>query len=126
VILVSNNVYRLGTVIGSGTRARMDAGELGIAVMGAPPPSGHRKPLQQWATPEFVIHADGEVPLGVDGEALTMPTPLTLRIRPAALRVRIAPQHPGVSPAYTQPTSFPDALRRLVHIAGGADPAALG
>jgi diacylglycerol kinase family enzyme len=126
VILVSNNVYRLGKVIGSGTRPRMDGGELGVAVMGAPTPSGSRLPLQQWATPEFVIESDGEVPLGVDGEALTLPTPLTLRIRPNALRVRIAPQHPGASPAYAQPTGFRDLMRRLVHVAGGADPAGLG
>ncbi|MFZ0323008.1 MAG: diacylglycerol kinase family protein [Actinomycetes bacterium] len=126
VILVSNNVYRLGKAIGSGTRPRMDAGELGVAVMGAPSPSGHRQPLQQWATPEFVIESDGEVPLGVDGEALMMPTPLTLRIRPGVLRVRIAPQHPGASPAYAQPTGFRDAMRRLVRIVGGTDPALLG
>ena len=126
VILVSNNVYRLGKAIGSGTRPRTDAGQLGVAVIGAPTASGHRQPLQQWATPEFVIESDGEVPLGVDGEALTMPTPLTLRIRPGALRVRIAPQHPGASPAYAQPTGLPDAMRRLVRIAGGADPAELG
>ena len=100
--------------------------ELGVAVMGAPTPSGSRQPLQQWATPEFVIESDGEVPLGVDGEALTLPTPLTLRIRPNALRVRIAPQHPGASPAYAQPTGFRDLMRRLAHVAGGADPAGLG
>ena len=55
-----------------------------------------------------------------------MPTPLTLRIRPGALRVRIAPKHPGASPAYAQPTGLRDAIRRLVRIAGGADPAGLG
>jgi diacylglycerol kinase family enzyme len=126
VILVSNNVYRLGKAIGSGTRPRMDAGTLGVAVMGAPSPSGHRQPLQQWATPEFTIESDGEIPLGVDGEALTMASPVTLRIRPGALRVRIAPQHPGASPAYAQPTGFRDAIRRLLRIAGGADPAGLG
>ena len=126
VILVSNNVYRLGKAIGSGTRPRMDRGELGVAVMGAPTPGGRRQPLNQWATPEFVIESDGDVPLGVDGEALMLPTPLVLRIRPGALRVRIAPQHPGASPAYAQPTGLRDAIRRLVRIAGGDDPAELG
>ena len=126
VILVSNNVYRLGKAIGSGARPHLDAGELGVAVMGAPTTSGHRQPLQQWTTREFVIDSDGEVPLGVDGEALMMPTPLTIRIRPGALRVRIAPQHPGASPAYAQPTGFRDAIRRLLRIAAGADTAELG
>jgi diacylglycerol kinase family enzyme len=125
VILVSNNVYRLGRVIGSGTRPRMDAGALGVSVMGAPSADGHRARLQQWATPEFVIDSDHDVPLGVDGEALTMPTPLTLRVRPGALRVRIAAQHPGASPSYAQPTGLRDALGRLLRIARGADPAGL-
>ena len=126
VILVSNNVYRIGRVIGSGTRPRMDAGQLGVTVMGAASPSSHRQPLQQWATPEFTIESDGDIPLGVDGEALTMPSPVTLQIRPGALRVRIAPHHPGASPAFAQPTGFRDAIRRLIRIAGGADPVLLG
>jgi diacylglycerol kinase family enzyme len=125
VILVSNNVYRLGKAIGSGTRPRMDAGQLGVAIMGAPSPNGHRQPLQQWATPEFAIESDGQVPVGVDGEALTMPSPVTLQIRPGVLRVRIAPQHPGASPAYAQPTGFRNAIHRLLRIAGGADPVSL-
>jgi diacylglycerol kinase family enzyme len=126
VILVSNNVYRLGKALGTGTRPRLDAGVLGVAVMGAPSPSGRRQPLQQWTTPELVIESDGDVPVGVDGEALRMPTPLTLKVRPAALRVRIAPQHPGASPSYAQPTGLREAVRGLVRIAGGADPAELG
>jgi hypothetical protein len=103
----------------------MDAGTLGVSVMGAPSADGHRTRLQQWATPEFVIDSDGHVPLGVDGEALTMPTPLTLRVRPGALRVRVAAQHPGASPSYAQPTGLRDALGRLLRIARGADPAGL-
>jgi diacylglycerol kinase family enzyme len=128
VILVSNNVYRLGRVMGSGTRPRMDAGQLGVAVMGAAtgPDGGRRRALLEWATPEFVIDSDGEVPVGVDGEALVMPTPLVLRTRPGALRVRIAPQHPGASPSAAAPTGLRDAVRRLLRIAGGADPATLG
>jgi diacylglycerol kinase family enzyme len=126
VILVSNNVYRLGKALGTGTRPRLDAGVLGVAVMGAPSPSGRRQPLQQWATPDLVIESDGDLPVGVDGEALMMPTPLALKVRPAALRVRIAPQHPGASPSYAQPTGLRGAIRGLVRIAGGADPAELG
>ena len=87
---------------------------------------GKHQPLQQWSTLEFVIDSDRDVPLGVDGEALMMATPLTLRVRPAALRVRVSPRHPGASPAYAQPTGFLDAVRRLIRIAGGADPAELG
>ena len=38
-LLVSNDVYRLGTVIASGTRPRLDDGELGIAVLTAEAPA---------------------------------------------------------------------------------------
>ncbi len=126
VVLVSNNVYRLGTVLGSGTRPRMDAGQLGVTVAGRGAAAGeHRHLVTEWATPEFVIDSDGDVPVGVDGEALMMPTPLVFRVRPGVLRVRIAPQHPGASPAAALPTGLADAARRLVRIAGGADPATL-
>ena len=36
VVLVSNNIYRLGRVIGSGTRPRIDDGLLGVTVIGGP------------------------------------------------------------------------------------------
>ena len=123
VILVSNNVYRLGRVLGSGTRPRMDAGLLGVTVVGAVVPGAtHRSVKSEWATQEFVIESEGDVPVGVDGEALVMPTPLVFRTRPGVLRVRIAPHHPGASPSAAQPAGLRDALRRLVRIAAGTDP----
>jgi hypothetical protein len=57
--------------------------------------------------------------VGVDGEAITMPTPLVFRIRPGALRVRIAPQHPGASPSANDPTGVLDGLGKLLRIAAG-------
>ena len=42
VILVSNNRYRLGTEVGSGTRPAIDDGLLGIAITGAPAGRGER------------------------------------------------------------------------------------
>jgi len=51
-ILVSNNPYLLGHAIGSGTRPRIDAGSLGVAVVAASVGSdGHHAggPLRQWA-----------------------------------------------------------------------------
>ncbi|MFZ0323152.1 MAG: diacylglycerol kinase family protein [Actinomycetes bacterium] len=122
VILVSNNAYRLGRAIGSGTRPRMDAGQLGVAVVGGAAENGHRQALRQWTTEEFVIESDSKVPVGVDGEALVMPTPLVFRCRPGALRVRIAPQHPGASPSAAQPTGVVDAVTRLTRIALASDP----
>ena len=43
-VLVSNNRYRLGRAIGSGTRPRIDDGLLGITVFGAPAPRGEDEP----------------------------------------------------------------------------------
>ncbi len=123
VILVSNNVYRLGTPIGSGTRPRMDAGVLGVTVVGAATAEiGSRAVTTSWSEPEFTVDTSGEIPIGVDGEALTMSGPLIFRIRPAALRVRIAHQHPGASPSAAMPTDLRDAAVRLWRIMRGSDP----
>lgn len=120
VILVSNNVYRLGRVMGSGTRPRMDEGRLGVAVIGsANSDGGRRQALRQWSTDRFVVEGDGPLPIGVDGEALLMPSPLVFEIKPAALRVRIAPQHPGASPSAGLPGSFGEGISRLTRIALG-------
>ena len=121
VILISNNVYRLGNVVGSGSRPRMDGGELGIAVW-APSEDGSRRWLQ-WSAPTTEITSTQPVPVGVDGEALVMDPPLEFVIRPGVLRVRIAPQHPGASPTAALPGSFTDFLRQLFAVAvGHADP----
>lgn len=117
VILVSNNVYRLGRALGSGTRPRLDAGVLGITVIGGLEPGASRRRITSaWEAPAFTVEAQGEVPVGVDGEGLKLPSPLVFRIRPGALRVRIAPQHPGASPSAGQPTGFRDAVRSLWHL----------
>jgi diacylglycerol kinase family enzyme len=125
IILVSNNSYRLGAVPGAGTRPRMDAGVLGVSIIGAPGAKGQRQLASDWSTHEFTVDAHGDVPVGVDGEALTLPTPLVFRTHPGALRVRIASHHPGASPSAALPHGLRDAVRRLIRIAGGADPLTL-
>jgi diacylglycerol kinase family enzyme len=116
VVMVSNNSYRLGNLIGSGTRPRIDDGRLGLAVLESPR-AGYRPRLRQWDAPSFEVESDGPVPAGVDGEALMMDPPLRFTIRPGALRVRIAPHHPGASPAAALPDNFVDAIRQLIRIA---------
>jgi diacylglycerol kinase family enzyme len=107
-ILISNNQYRLGRALGSGTRPRLDAQTLGITVL-APMSAAsdgsakRRVTMQQWTAESFVIDADGPVAAGIDGEALQLEPPLQFRIRPAALQVRIAPHHPGASPSALEP-----------------------
>ncbi len=124
-VLVSNNVYRLGGLIGSGTRPRIDDGVLGLVAVGpvvAEDGSPRVKPRwEEWSAPSLRIDADGPVYAGIDGEAVTLDPPLEFRIRPRALRVRIARAHPGVSPSASAPDSFADGLRRLARIAAGRD-----
>jgi diacylglycerol kinase family enzyme len=124
-ILVSNNSYRLGRVLASGTRPRLDAGVLGVAVVGGGDRSGPaglaRQPLEQWSAPVFEVTAAGPVPAGIDGEAAVLDPPLRFEAKPAALRVRIARTHPGASPATGAPDGLSDAIRSLVSIAAGRD-----
>jgi diacylglycerol kinase family enzyme len=126
VILVSNNAYRLGRAVGSGTRPRIDAGVLGIAVMEAGGTEGghdgHRPRWRQWSAPSFEVGSQGAVPAGVDGEALMLEAPLRFAIHAGALRVRLAPQHPGASPSAALPEGLIDGIRTTVKIATGAAP----
>ena len=111
MILVSNNPYRLGRAVGSGTRPRIDRGELGVAVLKAPQQQsssqGARRRWQQWTTAAFEVTSSQPVPVGLDGEAFVLDPPLRFVSRPGALRVRIAPQHPGASPSATMPEGLP-------------------
>jgi diacylglycerol kinase family enzyme len=124
VLLVSNNRYRLGAMPGSGTRPRIDEGELGIAVVESRPDSRWRRllprrPWRQWSAPDFEVRSGKPVPAGIDGEATVLTAPLRFRSRPAVLRVRIAPGHPGASPSATRPDNIWRGLRALVSIAAG-------
>ncbi|TCO20417.1 diacylglycerol kinase family enzyme [Kribbella steppae] len=123
-VLVSNNRYRLGRAVGSGTRPRIDDGLLGITVMGAPAGGEHRRgqrPWREWSAPSFEVDADRPLPAGVDGEALVLDAPLRFRIRPGVLQVRIAHQHPGSSPSAMAPEGLRDSVVELARIALGMD-----
>jgi diacylglycerol kinase family enzyme len=123
-ILVSNNRYRLGRAVGSGTRPRIDDELLGITVASLPA-GGLRfiqRPWREWSTPSFEVDADGPIAAGIDGEAVTLDTPLRFRILPAALRVRIAAAHPGASPSAAMPEGAWGTVRALARIAMGRAP----
>jgi diacylglycerol kinase family enzyme len=124
-VLVSNNRYRLGRAVGSGTRPRIDDGMLGITVVGAPSGRGKRgllqRPWREWSAASFEVDAERPLPAGVDGEALVLDAPLQFRIRPGVLRVRIAHQHPGSSPSAMAPEGIRAGLVELVRIALGLD-----
>jgi Diacylglycerol kinase catalytic domain len=126
-VLVSNNRYRLGRAVGSGTRPRIDDGLLGITVASAPTGAPRRqaqRPWREWSAPEFEVDSNQPVAAGVDGEAMTFEPPLRFRIRPGALRVRIARRHPGASPSAAVPDRLWDGVRALVGVAAGRSPVA--
>jgi diacylglycerol kinase family enzyme len=107
-VLVSNNPYRLRRALGAGTRPRLDRGLLGIAVMMPIDAAAHRGAnarlgAEEWTDTTFEIDAPGPVAAGIDGEATRLDPPLRFRTRPGALRVRIAQDHPGVSPSAIEP-----------------------
>ncbi|HET7052249.1 MAG TPA: diacylglycerol kinase family protein [Solirubrobacteraceae bacterium] len=113
-LLVSNNPYRLGTAIGSGTRPRLDTAQLGVAVLG---PKGPGQGLmRRWSLPSIEVDGDGAVPAGIDGEAALLDPPLRFIMRPGALRVRISLDHPGASPSASVPDGALPGLRSLARL----------
>lgn len=121
-LLVSNNAYRLGTVIGSGTRPRLDEGVIGIAAVstgaGRGPAPGTLA-FRQWRARSFVVEAGDPVPAGIDGEAVTLSSPIRFSSRHRVLRVRIAPGHPGASPSTEMPRGLGATILSLIWIAAG-------
>ena len=123
-VLVSNNRYRLGRGVGSGTRPRIDDGLLGITVVGATSGRGERgrslqSPWREWSAPTFEVDAERPVPAGIDGEAVVLEAPMHFRIRPGVLRVRIARKHPGASPSAMVPEGIRAGVVELARIALG-------
>jgi diacylglycerol kinase family enzyme len=123
-VLVSNNIYRLGRALGSGTRPRLDRGQLGIAVVGLTGRRrdggrSHARGMQQWSSSTFEIGSDRPVPAGIDGEATVLDPPLRFRIMTGALRVRIAASHPGASPSAIEPDSPLQTIGALTNFALG-------
>src|SRR5512133_336469 len=104
-VLVSNNVYGTDDIAGLGRRTRLDRGTLGmlaVTVNSAVQAAGllrgrNSRGLTRLAGREVVIDADtSQIPVGVDGEALVLDTPVRCTVRPAALRVRVPRDRPGV------------------------------
>jgi diacylglycerol kinase family enzyme len=134
LILVSNNVYKLEGIGGLGTRERLDEGVLGVIVVevhnGAElaqlvslSTAGRGSAYagwHEWSTPTLEVRSGKPIDIGIDGEAVTLDSPVRLEVQPGALRVRIAPHHPGVSPARAASAVQTAAPRRLLHAAFGA------
>jgi diacylglycerol kinase family enzyme len=128
LVQVSNNPYTLSSIIGFGSRARLDTGVLGVAALSinrtsdisrlvALEVAGHpeRHPgFRQWAATELVVGGSSPLAAAADGEARTWEPPLRFVARPGALRVRVGPGAPGASPAMLH---APWAVSTLVGLA---------
>jgi diacylglycerol kinase family enzyme len=121
-LLVANNPYGTGDIAGLSRRARLDAGLLGVIgvkvrnVQQAVDLLRGRRAvgLRVLNTTKIEITADGpQIPVGVDGEALSMSTPVVCTISPGALRVWVPRDRPGVVPPKP-----PINWARLWHLAG--------
>ena len=122
-LLVANNPYGSGDVAGLSRRLRLDRGTLGV--VGVRVDNARQAADLLWrrraggltllTAAKVEITADTpQVPVGVDGEAVSMPTPVLCTIRPAALRVRVPRNRPGGSPPRP-----PMSWVRLTHLAAG-------
>src|SRR5580692_11246456 len=119
-VLVSNNPYETGDIAGLGRRARLDQGVLGVVgvkIETAAQAAGLLRPAQRsrevtaLTAREVIIDADqSQIPVGIDGESVLMPTPVRCTIRPLSLRVRVPSDRPGV-PEPRPPVDW----RRLGH-----------
>jgi diacylglycerol kinase family enzyme len=105
-VLVSNNPYQAGDIAGLGRRVRLDQGLLGVIgvkVENAAQAAGllrrteRSRHLTMLTAREVIIDADQpQIPVGIDGESVLMPTPVRCTIRPLALRVQVPRGRPGV------------------------------
>jgi diacylglycerol kinase family enzyme len=104
-VLVGNNPYGTGDIAGLSRRARLDRGLLGVVsvkVDSARQTVGllrgrHADGLIVLTAKKVTISADApQIPVGIDGEAALMATPIVCTIRAGALRVRVPRDRPGV------------------------------
>jgi diacylglycerol kinase family enzyme len=133
LIMVSNNPYRLASLSGFGSRARLDGGALGVVTLSidrlsdvhqlvALEVAGHPERFRgwrEWTARELEVQGPPSSAAGVDGEARTYDPPLRFRIRPKALRVRIAPGQSGASPAFHHAPVAASTLVGLARVARG-------
>src|SRR5215510_5839571 len=113
-LLVSNNPYGTGDIAGLSRRSRLDRGVLGVVsvtVSSAWQAAGllrgrNAAGLTVLTTEQIKITSDEpRIPVGVDGESILMPTPVTCTVSPGALRVWVPRDRPGI-PAPKPPVNW--------------------
>jgi diacylglycerol kinase family enzyme len=104
-LLVANNPYGTGDIAGLDRRARLDGGVLGVVAVTVDSTRqavgllrGRRAAgLRVLTAREVTVTADTpRLPVGIDGEAVTLPVPVRCTMRPGALRVWVPRGRPGV------------------------------
>ena len=134
LVLVSNNPYQVARLSGAGTRARLDTGQLGVlaarirtagevselATLEAAGQAHRYSGLLAWSCREFLVtSSDATIPIGLDGEALTVEPPVRFRSLPGALRVRLPRRASGLSPAAGAIALTRDDMSTLFRVAAG-------
>ena len=119
-LLVSNGPYEMSDIAGLGRRARLDTGSLGVVGIRVDSARqavelvrhAHDQGLTVLTAGEVVVDADAaEIPVGIDGETVMLPTPVHCTIQPRALAVVVPRERPGV-PAPKAALEWP-RLRQL-------------
>jgi diacylglycerol kinase family enzyme len=122
-VLVSNGPYQTGDLAGLGRRDRIDHGTLGVVAITVDSATRavellrrrRRGGLDRVTATELIVDADQpEIAVGIDGEAILLPTPVRCATRPGALRVRVPRNRPGVRPG--RPALDWVELRRLASV----------
>ena len=133
LLMVSNNPYTLSSVAGFGSRAQLNSGVLAVTSVSinrtadvnrlvALEAAGHPERFagwRQWTTRHLQVLGPSSVAAAVDGEARNLTPPLRFTIRPAALRVRIAPGQRGASPALLHAPVTASTLVGLARVVRG-------
>lgn len=132
LLFVGNNPYRLASVTGFGSRARLDTGRLGVVTVRIDHPNqlaqlaalelAHRPQLfpgwTEWSTGQLDLGADGPIEAGVDGEAVTLQPPCQFRVLSQAVRIRI----PATAALRRRSHHIPAPVLALARLARGRPP----
>ena len=126
-LLVSNNPYARADPWAADARSRLDTGTLGVIGLRV---DGAAQAAElallgngRAASPRSTVPSRGRrgrraaIPVAVDGEALTLPTPVVCTVRPGALRMRVPRHRPGAP--YAAPSVD---WRRVVRLAFARTP----
>lgn len=106
LIQVSNNPYELESFATLASRPRLDTGTLGLVAVRVNSPQEALefvalemarkvcsfRGLLEWQNETFEVRSDESIDIAVDGEAVTVPSPIRFESLPGALRVRMPRQ----------------------------------